>query len=207
MTKHFARPQFPPRPTKGTLVAAAKKQVKADEAKASVPLPPVDESKLPDAVVLTQEDAAEKAKKDEQLAKDPEVVDVSKLPEGGDLGKLADAIMQRDEQPNDAAAGNEPTGVPQTPAEQPSAPAAASPPTAARAPKGTDPTGLYALGKKYSPKTDRNAETWGKICKALVDGPKTMKELTEAVKGHGDFLGYMTRGGHIVPAQPAKTAN
>jgi len=71
----------------------------------------------------------------------------------------------------------------------------------APAPKAPD---LYCLGKKYSPKTDRNSETWGKITKALADGPKSMKELAEAIKGHGDFMGYMTRGGHIVPYVPTE---
>jgi hypothetical protein len=76
------------------------------------------------------------------------------------------------------------------------------PPPPPPAPKVKNETGLYALGKKYAPKTDRNSETWGKITKALGEGPKTLKELSEAVKGHGDFIGYMTRGGHIVPYIP-----
>lgn len=76
---------------------------------------------------------------------------------------------------------------------------APSEPPAAPAPKAKDDGGLFALGKKYAPKTDRNSETWGKITKALSEGPKTLKELSEVVKGHGDFIGYMTRGGHIVP--------
>lgn len=85
------------------------------------------------------------------------------------------------------------------------APAAPAPPPA---PKAKDDSGLFALGKKYAPKTDRNSETWGKITKALGEGPKTLKELSEVVKGHADFIGYMTRGGHIVPhvAQEAKQA-
>lgn len=87
-------------------------------------------------------------------------------------------------------------------------PAAMGAPTEA-APAPTPPTtkgepSLFALGKKYAPKTDRNSETWGKLTKALNEGPKTMKELAELVKGHGDFLGYMTRGGHIVPHVPKK---
>lgn len=81
-------------------------------------------------------------------------------------------------------------------------PAAPAPPPAPK----KDSTAAYTLGKKYVPKTDRNTETWGKITKALGEGPKTLKELSEVVKGHGDFIGYMTRGGHIVPyvAQEAK---
>lgn len=72
-------------------------------------------------------------------------------------------------------------------------------PVAAKAPKTE---GLYELGKRYAPKTERNSETWGKITKALADGPKSLKDLAEAIKGHNDFLGYMTRGGHIVPHVP-----
>jgi hypothetical protein len=60
-------------------------------------------------------------------------------------------------------------------------------------------TGLYRLGKKYAPKTDRNSATWGKIVAVLANGPKTLKEITEEIKDHKDFLGYMTRGGHVVP--------
>lgn len=80
------------------------------------------------------------------------------------------------------------------------APAApeATPAPAAQAKKKED-TGLFALGKRYAPKTDRNSATWGKITKALSERPHTMKELTELVKDHKDFLGYMTRGGHIIP--------
>lgn len=74
-------------------------------------------------------------------------------------------------------------------------PAAPAPPPAPK----KDDAGAYMLGKKYAPKTDRNSETWAKITKALSEGPKTLKELSEVVKGHGDFIGYMTRGGHIVP--------
>lgn len=93
---------------------------------------------------------------------------------------------------------------PQVPEESTAAaaPAPAAPTEVTPAPVAPKPTGLYALGKKYAPKTDRNSETWGKLTKALVDGPKSMKELNEVVKGHGDFLGYMTRGGHIVPHVP-----
>lgn len=61
----------------------------------------------------------------------------------------------------------------------------------------------YVLGKKYVPKTERNSETWGKICAAVKDGPKTLKELAEVCEGHKDFVGYMTRGGHLVLDQKA----
>lgn len=169
---------MPPRVTKGTLTTLAKKQVQADEAKAAAPLPPVDESKfetkLPELPVLS----------DEAIALQKELNTPRPLQPG-------------EVQVNDAAAGSatKPDATP--PVE--TAPVAASPPAKeVKPPKGTT-DGLYALGKRYSPKTDRNSETWGKICRALADGPKTMKELAEAVKGHGDFLGYMTRGGHIVP--------
>lgn len=94
----------------------------------------------------------------------------------------------------------------QAPAQEASTEVAATPaaPTEATPAPAAPKTDLYALGKKYSPKTDRNSETWGKLTKALSEGPKTMKELSELVKGHGDFLGYMTRGGHIIPHVPAK---
>jgi hypothetical protein len=58
---------------------------------------------------------------------------------------------------------------------------------------------LFTLGKKYVPKTERNTETWDKITKVLADGPKTLAQIAEAIKGHGDFLGYMRRGGHVIP--------
>lgn len=62
----------------------------------------------------------------------------------------------------------------------------------------------FALGpKKYAPKATKNEETWGRICNALKDGPKTLKELQAACKGedfsHVDFVGYMVRGHHISP--------
>lgn len=155
MTKHFARPQFAPRPTKGQLHKAAQEQHKIDETKVTV-----------QATTKTEEPVAL-----EIPSTQVEIV-------------------------NDAAAA--PAAKPETPPVE-TAPAAASP--TPKPPKGTN-DGLYALGKRYSPKTDRNSETWGKICKALAEGPKTMKELTEVVKGHGDFLGYMTRGGHIIPHVP-----
>jgi len=126
-------------------------------------------------------------------------------PENAPVGVGATSPEEADLPPaktNDVAAGSA-TKLDEPPVE--TAPAAASPvitQTAPRVPKGTDSAGQYTLGKKYNPKTDRNSETWGKICKALAEGPKTMKELTEVVKGHGDFLGYMTRGGHIVPHVP-----
>lgn len=62
------------------------------------------------------------------------------------------------------------------------------------------PAARYVLAKKYSPKTERNQETWDKIMAALADGPKTLQELTAAVETHKDFVGYMVRGGHIAPA-------
>lgn len=96
--------------------------------------------------------------------------------------------VDKGEPANDAAPVNEPAAI---------ASAAAPAPAGAASPPKEEPR--YALGKKYSPKTDRNSETWGKITKALNESPKTMKELSEVVKGHGDFLGYMTRGGHVVP--------
>lgn len=78
-------------------------------------------------------------------------------------------------------------------------PKAEETPAPAPTPAKTDAATLYALGKKYAPKTDRNSGTWAILTKALSEGPKTMNELAELVKGHKDFLGYMTRGGHIVP--------
>lgn len=58
---------------------------------------------------------------------------------------------------------------------------------------------LLTLGKRYAPKSERNTETWGKITTALKEGPKTLAQLAEVVKPHNDFIGYMKRGGHIVP--------
>lgn len=55
----------------------------------------------------------------------------------------------------------------------------------------------YVLAKRYSPKTDRNTATWNKIVAALAEGPKTLNELTEVVKDHKDFVGYMVRNGHL----------
>lgn len=55
----------------------------------------------------------------------------------------------------------------------------------------------YVLAKRYSPKTDRNIKTWGRIVSALEEGPKTYAELTECVKDHKDFVGYMVRNGHL----------
>lgn len=105
------------------------------------------------------------------------------------LGTMAEAVGKVKGEPE------QPKGQ-----EDSTAPAAEAKP--APAPPKEEPR--YMLGKKYAPKTDRNSETWGKITKALNEGPKTMKELAEAVKGHGDFLGYMTRGGHVVPHVPKK---
>lgn len=59
----------------------------------------------------------------------------------------------------------------------------------------------YALAKPYSPKTDRNTATWNKIVAALAEGPKTLAELTETVKDHKDFVGYMVRNGHLAIQQ------
>lgn len=64
-------------------------------------------------------------------------------------------------------------------------------------------TPVYGVGKRYSPKTDRNAATWTKILMALATGPKTLAELTKAVEDHKDFVGYMVRGGHLVVPQLA----
>jgi hypothetical protein len=198
MTKHFTRPQHAPRPTKGTLVAAAKKQVAADEAKAEA------EARDKTAALVSPE---EMAKVDEQLGAptaEPERV--------GELSGPVLALVRN--MANDAAADSATKPATTPPAE--TAPAAASPienvvmaqmgldpQPAVRPPKGTNPTGLYTFGKRYSPKTDRNMATWNALVKALTEGPKTMQQLTEVVKEakHGDFLGYMTRGGHIVPAQ------
>lgn len=169
---------MPPRVTKGTLTTLAKKQVQADEAKVAE---------------LRQEREADQARGDDAAYEKPTVQATTKTDEPAALEIPSTQI----EVVNDAAAGSatKPDATP--PVE--TAPVAASPPAKeVKPPKGTT-DGLYALGKRYSPKTDRNSETWGKICRALADGPKTMKELAEAVKGHGDFLGYMTRGGHIVP--------
>ncbi len=161
MTKHFARPQFPPRPTKGALVAAAKEQVKANEEKV----------------------------KEERI--------------GELFGQALEIVKAIKTDDAATASATKPDATP--PAETAAVAASPAPTPPARAPKGTN-DGLYALGKRYAPKTDRNAETWGKLTKALTEGPKTMKELAELVKGHTDFLGYMTRGGHIVPAKPAEVS-
>lgn len=65
--------------------------------------------------------------------------------------------------------------------------------------KQAKPPEMFMLGKKYVPKTERNGETWGKINKALSEGPKSLAEIGELIKPHNDFLGYMRRGGHVVP--------
>lgn len=114
-----------------------------------------------------------------------------------------------------ATAPTEATGAAETPlvspatetnapvAEEPAAPAA--PVAEAPAPKKTEAV-TYALGKKYVPKTDRNSETWAKLTAALKEGPKTMKQLAEVAENHKDFIGYMTRGGHIIPHVAAEVA-
>lgn len=55
----------------------------------------------------------------------------------------------------------------------------------------------YKLAKRYAPKTDRNTKTWNTLVAALNESPKTLGELTELVKDHKDFVGYMLRNGHI----------
>lgn len=100
----------------------------------------------------------------------------------GDQQAVADTIVEN----LTAQRQEDSTGAPEA------KPAAAAPAPA------KDPV-LYALGKKYAPKTDRNSGTWAILTKALSEGPKTMPQLAELVKGHKDFLGYMTRGGHIIP--------
>lgn len=175
MSKHRFQGHAP-RPTKGTLVAAAKQQVKMDEQKAAEPLPPVDETKfetrLPAEVV---EKAAEV---------------------GVVLGDPAD------EEPvnGSGASGAAQEVTPPVPAVSTAAPPATTP--------AAKENPLYSLGKRYSAKTDRNSATWSLLTKALAEGPKTMAQLTEVVKeaGHKDFLGYMTRGGHIVPYVPKEQA-
>lgn len=61
-------------------------------------------------------------------------------------------------------------------------------------------TPTYVLGKRYNPKSERNTDTWNTIVLALADGPKTLSEIGSLVPGHKDFVGYMVRGHHIIPA-------
>lgn len=126
-------------------------------------------------------------------------------------GELHAAAQQQHKA--DEAKKEETTEQPQAPeastavitptAEATPAPAAPAPEPQPSAAKVTEAV-LYALGKRYAPKTDRNSTTWGKLTKALAEGPKTMPQLAELVKDHKDFLGYMTRGGHIIPHVAAK---
>ncbi len=178
--KNF-RPGHAPKPTKAELHKAAQKQHEADAAKEHTEeTVVVDETpKLPETVVVAVVDSGE------VTAADVQVLAAVLEPQA------AEAVAPV-EQTN--AAG----GEVEQPAPPPATPPAAAEEKAAKPPKGTN-EGQYVLGKRYSPKTDRNSETWGKITTALASGPKTMKELAEAVKGHNDFLGYMTRGGHIIP--------
>jgi hypothetical protein len=174
MSKHSRFQGHTPRPTKTALVAAAKVQAKMDEAKA----PPTPE---PEKVVLAVVDAGEVTANDVVViaeatgAAEPQTALVSPATETAPVAEVLAAAVVGDQKAAAAAIVKEIT----KPAKS--------------------ETVLYAVGKKYVPKTDRNTGTWNKITKALAEGPKTMKELAEVVKDHKDFLGYMTRGGHIVP--------
>lgn len=176
MSSKKFKPGFMPRPTKTLLTALAAKQHEVDAAKEA------------------------EGKTEEQPKAEPEVLAIVDTGEvtPSDIATVTEVLAPT----NDGAAAPEQASVQAPGTEQaaaPSPPAAATPaPTAGKPPKGTN-DGQYTIGKKYNPKTDRNSETWGKITKALAEGPKTMKELTEVVKGHNDFLGYMTRNGHIIP--------
>jgi hypothetical protein len=88
-----------------------------------------------------------------------------------------------------AGAGSAEPVLASNPPEQPVPPAPA-------APQGIP---AYVLAKRYVPKTERNTKTWNAIVQALTEGPKTLGQLTEIVKDHKDFVGYMVRNGHIAP--------
>lgn len=169
MSKHSRFQGHTPRPTKTALVAAAKVQAKMDEAKVVVAT--LDSGELTASDVAAVKEALTEA----TGAAEPQTALVSPATETAPVAEVLAAAVAGDQQAAAAAIVKEVTKPVK------------------------NETVLYAVGKKYVPKTDRNTGTWNKITKALAEGPKTMKELAEVVKDHKDFLGYMTRGGHIVP--------
>lgn len=67
-------------------------------------------------------------------------------------------------------------------------------------PSPTKAPPLYVLGKRYNPKSERNSDTWNTITEALQESPKTLAEIGSLIPAHKDFIGYMVRGHHIIPA-------
>lgn len=78
--------------------------------------------------------------------------------------------------------------------------AATTAPRAVTVQQTQQPAARYVLGKKYVPKTPRNSKSWDAICAAVAKGPCTLTELAKVCEGHGDFVSYMQRGGHLRPA-------